>query len=39
MLLKKFSVKNFKNFDREYTLDFTNVKEYNFNDNCIKDNI
>lgn len=38
-MLKTFSVKNFKNFKEEITLDFSKTREYGFNDGFIKNNI
>lgn len=37
VLLKKFSVSNFKNFHKEFVMDFSNVHEYDFNSQCLKD--
>ena len=39
MLLKKFTVKNYKNFQKEFTLDLGDVRDYKFNVNSIKSNI
>ena len=36
MLLKKFSVNNFKNFHKEFSIDFSRVHDYTFNSQCIK---
>ncbi len=36
-MLRKFSVKGYKGFKEELTLDFTAVKGYHFNDDCITD--
>lgn len=38
-MLSRFSVKDFKNFENEVVLDFTNPKGYNFNDEYIKSGI
>ncbi len=38
-MLKKFSVKNFKNFKEELTLDFSNIREYEFNTQLIKNGL
>lgn len=35
-MLKKFSVQGFKNFDQQFTLDFSDIRDYRFNTNCIK---
>ena len=37
-MLKKFTVQNFKNFE-DITLDFGNIRNYNFKENVIKNNI
>lgn len=34
-MLKRFSVKDFKNFDREITIDFSKVSGYEFNTDCL----
>ena len=34
-MLRKFSISNYKNFEDEVTLDFTNVHDYKFNSKCI----
>lgn len=39
MLLKKFSVKNYKNFKEIFTLDFSNIKPYKFNEICLRNNL
>lgn len=39
MLLKKFSVKNYKNFKDEFTLDLGDVRDYKFNKDSIKENV
>ncbi|MDM1496046.1 ATP-binding protein [Myroides odoratimimus] len=38
-MLAKFKVSNFKSFNKEITLDFTKVNGYNFNKECIKNNL
>lgn len=38
-MLKKFSVRNFKNFKETFTLDFSDVHDYQFNKQCIKNGI
>ena len=37
-MIKKFSVKNFKNFQDELVLDFSKVRDYEFNKFLIKQN-
>ncbi len=34
-MIKLFEVENFKNFDRKFSLDFTDVRDYKFNKQCI----
>ena len=38
-MLVKFSVKNYKNFKDEITLDFNAKRDYKFNTNCIKNEL
>lgn len=38
-MLKKFSVENFKIFENEITIDFSKVRDYKFNHECISNNI
>ena len=38
-MLKKFSVKNFKNFKEKLILDFSKVRDYEFNQHLIKNNL
>lgn len=38
-MLKKFSVKNFKNFSKEITIDFSDTGDYNFNTTLIKNSL
>lgn len=37
-MLQKFSVKNFKSF-KDITLDFSKIKDYDFNEKCLKDGV
>ena len=39
IMLKKFSVKNFKNFKERITLDFSKVRDYEFNQHLIKNGL
>lgn len=39
IMLKKFSVKNFKNFKDKIVLDFSKVRDYGFNQSLIKNNL
>jgi len=36
-MLKLFEVTSFKNFRHKFSLDFSNVRDYQFNDACVKD--
>lgn len=38
-MIRKFSVKNYKNFKNELTIDFTHVHEYKYNEYCIKNDL
>lgn len=38
-MLEKFSVKNYKNFKNEISIDFTEKHDYKFNQHCIKDGV
>ncbi|MCD7894105.1 MAG: AAA family ATPase [Erysipelotrichaceae bacterium] len=38
-MLKKFTVRNYKNFKDDLTIDFTNVGRYQFNKNCITNDV
>lgn len=38
-MLKKFTVKNFKNFKDEFVFDLSSVKNYEFNPECVKNGI
>ncbi|HHT7065920.1 MULTISPECIES: AAA family ATPase [Bacillus cereus group] len=35
-MLKKFTVSNYRAFDEPITIDFSNVRDYKFNEECIK---
>lgn len=35
-MLKRFEVKNIKNFQKEFVLDFSDVRDYQFNKQCIR---
>ena len=39
MHLKKFEVKNYKNFKDTFTMDFANIKDYSFNEDCLTDGL
>ncbi len=39
LMIKKFSVKNFKNFREEIVLDFSKIRDYEFNQSLIKNNL
>ena len=39
MRLKKFEVRNYKNFKDTFTMDFSKVKNYTFNQSCIRDGL
>lgn len=39
VMIKKFSVKNFKNFKDLLVIDFTKTRDYSFNQNLIKDGL
>lgn len=39
LMLKRFEVTNFKNFSDKVVLDFTDIRDYQFNAHCIKDNL
>ncbi len=39
IMLKKFEVKNFKNFKENIVIDFSNIGGYQFNTDCITDNL
>ena len=38
-MLAKFTVKNFKNFERQFTIDLTQTKQYAFSEACVRDGI
>ena len=38
-MLKRFEVTNFKNFDKRTTIDFSDVRDYQFNSHCVKDGL
>lgn len=38
-MLKKFSVTNYKNFKNTLTLDFSNVRDYQYNENCLRNGL
>jgi AAA15 family ATPase/GTPase len=38
-MLRKFSVKNYRNFKDEITMDFTSVRDYKYNSNCIDNDL
>lgn len=38
-MIKKFSVRNFKNFNTELVLDFSKTRDYSFNQNLIKNGL
>lgn len=38
-MLRKFSVKNYRNFKDEIVFDLTGARDYRFNNNCVKDGI
>lgn len=37
-MLKKFSIRNYKNFKDTLTIDFDNIGGYQFNTDCLYDN-
>ena len=39
IMLKKFSVKNFKGFEKELVFDLSNINDYQFNTQCINNGI
>ena len=39
VMLRKFSVSNYKNFKNEVVIDFTNTHDYGFNKGCIDDKL
>lgn len=38
-MLKRFEVKGFKNFENSFVLDFSDVRDYRFNEACIRNNL
>lgn len=38
-MLKKFEVKGFKNFKNNIVLDFSDVRDYRFNEQCVQNNL
>lgn len=38
-MLRKFEVKNFKNFKENICIDFTNVHDYKYNEYCVRNNL
>lgn len=38
-MLTSFSVKNFKNFEKKFTIDLSNTKQYAYSEACVKDGI
>lgn len=38
-MLKAFTLRNYKNFKDEITIDFENIRDYSFQTNCISDGI
>ena len=38
-MLTSFSVKNFKNFEKKFTIDLANTKQYAYSEACVKDGI
>ena len=38
-MLRTFSVANYKNFEKEVILDFTNIRDYKFNAKCVKEGL
>ena len=39
MMLRKFSVQNYKNFRNKITVDFTNARDYRYNETCVKNGL
>ena len=39
IMLQLFEVTGFKNFEKKMRLDFSDVRDYKFNDNCIENNL
>ena len=38
-MLKRFTVRNYKNFRNEITIDFSNIAAYQFSTDCIYDGL
>lgn len=38
-MLKKFTISNYRAFNEPTTIDFSNVRDYKFNEDCIKDGL
>lgn len=38
-MLSSFSVKNFKNFEKKFTIDLSQTKQYAFSEACVKDGV
>lgn len=38
-MLKKFTISNYRTFNKPITLNFSNVRDYKFNEECIKDGL
>lgn len=38
-MLKKFEVKGFKNFENKITLNFSDIRDYQFNSSCVHDDL
>jgi len=38
-MLRKFSVQNYKNFQNKVTIDFTNTRDYRYNERCVSDGL
>ena len=38
-MLTSFSVKNFRNFEKKFTIDLSNTKQYAYSEACVKDGI
>ena len=38
-MLKAFTLRNYKNFKDEITIDFENIRDYSFQKDCISDGI
>src|SRR5690349_10930735 len=38
-MLKKFTVSNYRAFEKPITIDFSQVRDYKFNEECVKDGL